>query len=212
MAHQDNPRGFLFGKIMTNEQIKRGTDKSGRYAGSIDLSGCDLNGITLPTTIGGSIDLSGCDLNGITLPTTIGGSIDLSGCDLKGITLPTTIGGSIYLSGCDLKGITLPTTIGGYLDLSGDQWASIAFSDLQKFAAPWFAEKLAVEDISEKTNWCEDGIREAMGMIGLECDDDVTEYDRAEVHAALKRAAKAIGDDEKCAIALAILDRVESGK
>jgi len=53
-------------------------------------------------------DLSGCDLKGITLPTTIGGYLDLSGCDLKGITLPTTIGGSLYLSGCDLKGITLP--------------------------------------------------------------------------------------------------------
>ncbi len=152
MAHQDNPRGFLFGEIMTNEQIKRGTDKNGHYAGYL------------------------------------------------------------YLSGCDLKGITLPTTIAGFLEISGDQWASIAFSDLQKFAAPWFAENLVVEDISEKTNWCEYGIREAMGDLGLECDDDATEYDRVEVHTALKRAAKAIGDDEKCAIALAILDRVESGK
>ncbi len=192
MAHQDNPRGFLFGEIMTNEQIKRGTDKNGHYAGYLYLSGCDLKGITLPTTIGGSLDLSGCDL--------------------KGITLPTTIGGSLYLRGCDLKGITLPTTIAGFLEISGDQWASIAFSDLQKFAAPWFAENLVVEDISEKTNWCEYGIREAMGDLGLECDDDATEYDRVEVHTALKRAAKAIGDDEKCAIALAILDRVESGK
>ena len=65
------------------------------------LSGCDLKGITLPTTIGGYLDLSGCDLKGITLPTTIGGSLDLRGCDLKGITLPTTIGGSLYLSGCE---------------------------------------------------------------------------------------------------------------
>jgi len=60
--------------------------------------------------------VSGCDLKGITLPTTIGGYLYVSGCDLKGITLPTTIGGYLDVSGCDLKGITLPTTIGGYLD------------------------------------------------------------------------------------------------
>ena len=86
--------------------------------GSLNLSGCDLKGITLPTTIGGSLYLSGSDLKGITLPTTIG-SLDLRGCDLKGITLPTTIGGDLDLSDCDLKGITLPTTIGGYLYLRG---------------------------------------------------------------------------------------------
>jgi uncharacterized protein YjbI with pentapeptide repeats len=38
--------------------------------------------------VGGSLDLSGCDLKGITLPQSVGGSLDLSGCDLKGITLP----------------------------------------------------------------------------------------------------------------------------
>jgi hypothetical protein len=42
------------------------------------------------------LDVSGCDLKGITLPTTIGGSLDVRGCDLKGITLPTTIGDGIY--------------------------------------------------------------------------------------------------------------------
>jgi hypothetical protein len=57
------------------------------------------------------IDLRGCDLKGITLPTTIGGYLDLRGCDLKGITLPTTIGGYLYLRGCDLKGITLPKNV-----------------------------------------------------------------------------------------------------
>ena len=67
----------------------------------------------------GSLDLRGCDLKGITLPTSVGGSLDLRGCDLKGITLPTSVGGSLYLSGCDLKGITLPTSVGGSLDLSG---------------------------------------------------------------------------------------------
>ena len=65
--------------------------------GSIDLRGCDLTGITLPTSIGGWLYLSGCDLTGITLPTSVGGSLDLSGCDLNGITLPTSIGGSIHL-------------------------------------------------------------------------------------------------------------------
>ena len=65
--------------------------------GSIDLRGCDLTGITLPTSIGGWLYLGGCDLTGITLPTSIGGSLDLSGCDLTGIKLPTSIGGSLYL-------------------------------------------------------------------------------------------------------------------
>ena len=64
----------------------------------LDLRGCDLKWITLPTTIGGSLALSGCELKGITLPTTISGDLDLRDCDLKGITLPTTIGGSLYLS------------------------------------------------------------------------------------------------------------------
>src|ERR1035437_5089280 len=81
----------------------------------LDLSGCDLKGITLPQSIGGYLYLSGCDLKGITLPQSISGSLDLSGCDLKGITLPQSIGGYLYLSGCDLKGITLPQSIGGYL-------------------------------------------------------------------------------------------------
>jgi len=66
------------------------------YGGYLNVRGCDLKGITLPTTIGGSLDVSGCDLKGITLPTTIGGSLDVRGCDLKGITLPTTIGGYLY--------------------------------------------------------------------------------------------------------------------
>ena len=65
------------------------------------------------------LNLSGCDLKGITLPTSVGGSLNLSGCDLKGITLPTSVGGSLNLSGCDLKGITLPTSVGGSLNLSG---------------------------------------------------------------------------------------------
>ncbi|MDE2434700.1 MAG: hypothetical protein KGM49_00435, partial [Sphingomonadales bacterium] len=49
--------------------------------------------------VSGSLYLSGCDLAGVTLPTTIGGSLYLSGCDLAGVTLPATIGGSLYLSG-----------------------------------------------------------------------------------------------------------------
>ena len=89
------------------------------YIGSLDLSGCNLKGITLPSSVGGSLDLSGCNLKGITLPNSIGGSLYLRGCDLKGITLPNSIGGSLYLSGCDLKGITLPSSISGSLYLSG---------------------------------------------------------------------------------------------
>lgn len=102
--------------------------------------------------------------------------------------------------------------MGGFLDLRGTQWASVAFSDLQKFAVPWFADALVVDDINRMNGWCPDGIREAMGALGLDCDDDVERYDHLEVHAALRRAAKAIGDDERCSVALAILDRVESGK
>jgi len=50
------------------------------YSGSLDLRGCDLSGVTLPTSIGGWLDLQGCDLSGVTLPTSIGGSLDLRGC------------------------------------------------------------------------------------------------------------------------------------
>jgi hypothetical protein len=102
--------------------------------------------------------------------------------------------------------------VGGSLYLSGQQWASLAFDLIQKFAAPWFSETLVVDDINSATGWCNDGIREAMGALGLECDDDVTEYSRVEVHAALRRAAGSVRDNERTSIALAILDRVEAGK
>jgi hypothetical protein len=35
-----------------------------------------------------SLDVSGCDLKGVKLPSTVGGSLDVSGCDLKGVKLP----------------------------------------------------------------------------------------------------------------------------
>jgi hypothetical protein len=38
------------------------------FESSLDLSGCDLEGITLPQSVGGWLDLSGCDMEGITLP------------------------------------------------------------------------------------------------------------------------------------------------
>ena len=82
-------------------------------SGSLYLSGCDLKGVTLPTTVSGWLDLKGCDLKGVTLPTTVSGSIDLRGCDLKGVTLPATVSGSLDLRGCDLKGVTLPKVIFG---------------------------------------------------------------------------------------------------
>ena len=77
-------------------------------------------------------------------------------------------------------------------------------------AAPWFADSLVVDDIHRSTGWCEDGIREAMCQLGLADDDD--EYDRAEVHAALKLRREHIGESAKAAVALAILDRVEAMK
>ena len=48
----------------------------------------------------GSLDLRGCDLSGVTLPTSVTGSLYLSGCDLSGVTLPTSVGGWLYLRGC----------------------------------------------------------------------------------------------------------------
>jgi hypothetical protein len=99
------------------------------FKSSLDLSGCDLKGITLPTSIGGFLYLRGCDLKGITLPTSIGDYLDLSGCDLKGITLPQSVGGYLDLSGCDLKGITLPQSVGGSLDLSGCDLKGITLPD-----------------------------------------------------------------------------------
>jgi hypothetical protein len=53
----------------------------------------------LTQPLGSSLDLRGCDLKGIKLPTSVGGSLDLSGCDLKGIKLPTSVGGWLDLSG-----------------------------------------------------------------------------------------------------------------
>ena len=41
----------------------------------------------------GWLDLRGCDLKDVTLPTTVSGSLYLSGCDLKGVTLPIIIEG-----------------------------------------------------------------------------------------------------------------------
>lgn len=41
--------------------------------GLLDLAGCDLSGVTLPTKVGGWIDLTGCNLNGVTLPLVIFG-------------------------------------------------------------------------------------------------------------------------------------------
>ena len=98
-------------------------------SGYLDLSGCDLKGITLPQSVGGYLDLIGCDLKGITLPQSVGGSLDLSGCDLNGITLPQSVGGYLDLSGCDLKGITLPQSIGGSLYLSGCDMNGITIPD-----------------------------------------------------------------------------------
>ena len=79
-----------------------------KFAGSLDLSGRDLNGVTLPESVGGSLDLGGCDLTGKTLPESVGGSLDLRGCDLTNVTLPQSVGGWLDLSGCDLTGITIP--------------------------------------------------------------------------------------------------------
>ena len=38
------------------------------FSGSLYLSGCDIKGITLPTSVGGDLYLSGCDIKGIDIP------------------------------------------------------------------------------------------------------------------------------------------------
>ena len=142
----------------------------------------------------------------------VGEYLDLSGTQITALPDGLTVGGSLDLRGTQITALPDGLTVGEYLYLRGTQWASIAFSDVKKFAAPWFAGTLVIKDIGRATGWCKNGIREAMGAIGLESHDDVEEYDRAEIHTALKKAAKAIGDDEKVFVALAILNRVESGK
>ena len=44
------------------QRLIRAKSISGEYhvSGSLDLSGCDLSGVTLPTTVSGSLYLSGC--------------------------------------------------------------------------------------------------------------------------------------------------------
>jgi len=86
--------------------LEKKLPKGATVGGWLDLRGCDLSGVTLPTTVSGSLYLRGCDLSGVTLPTTVSGSLDLRGCDLSGVTLPTTVGGWLDLRGCDLSGVT----------------------------------------------------------------------------------------------------------
>ena len=59
-----------------------------RFAGWLDLRGCDLKGVKLPESVAGWLDLSGCDLKGVKLPESVGSWLDLRGCDLKGVKLP----------------------------------------------------------------------------------------------------------------------------
>jgi hypothetical protein len=163
-------------------------------------------------TVGGSLDLSGTAITSLPEGLTVGGSLDLRGTAITSLPEGLTVGGSLYLGGTAITSLPEGLTVGGSLYLNGEQWTKAPFSILQKFAAPWFAETLMVDDIGAATSWCDDGIREAMGALGLECDDDVTEYSRGDVHAALRKAAGAVHDDERTSIALAILDRVEAGK
>ena len=118
------------------------------------------------------------------------------------------IGGSLCLSGTQITTLPDGLTVGGSLDLRGAQWSVMPEWVLRKFAAPWFADSLVVGDVGSATGWCDDGIREAMGQLGLA--DDAGEYDRAEVHAALKVRREQIDESGKAAVALAILDRVEA--
>jgi hypothetical protein len=44
------------------DKVKFLTKLPKKYKGSLDLRGCDLKGITLPTSVGGFIYLNGCDI------------------------------------------------------------------------------------------------------------------------------------------------------
>ena len=95
---------------------------------------------------GGSLDLRGCDLTGITLPTTVGGSLYLSGCDLAGITLPTSISGSLYLykSPWDVN-ISREKMMIGCKAFAHKKWAEFSDSEIsameQRALAFWKANK-----------------------------------------------------------------------
>ena len=43
-------------------------EQMAKYCDGLDVSGCDLKGVTLPKSIGGWLDVRGCDLTGIKLP------------------------------------------------------------------------------------------------------------------------------------------------
>ena len=138
----------------------------------------------------------------------IGGSLDLSGTQITSLPDGLTVGGYLDLRGTQITSLPDGLTVGGSLDLSGTQWSVMPEWVLRKFAAPWFADSLVVDVIGGATGWCDDGIREPMGQLGLA--DDADEYDRAEVHAALKLRREQIDESDKAAVALAILDRVEA--
>ena len=95
---------------------------------------------------GGWLDLSGCDLSGITLPTSVGGSLDLRGCDLSGITLPTSVGGSLDLnrSPWDVS-ITSDGMLIGCKTFSHSEWAGFSDSEIsameQRALAFWKENK-----------------------------------------------------------------------
>ena len=72
-----NPHKFVIDQINTTDDSGKcrkwinkffKSKEFSKILGTLDdlyLGGCDLKGITLPSTIGGSLDLSGCDLKGI---------------------------------------------------------------------------------------------------------------------------------------------------
>ncbi len=179
-------------KIVNTDRIKNMMDKNGHISGDLDLSGTQIT--ALPDGL------------------TVGGDLYLRGTQITALPDGLTVGGDLYLSGTQITALPDGLTVGGGLYLSGTQWSQVDFAIIQKFAAPWFTETLLVDAIHGATGWCEAGIREAMGAIGMEHDDDAESYDRAEVHAALRRASGAIGDNDRASIALAILDRVEAGR
>jgi hypothetical protein len=196
----------------TYASIKKQMDANGHVGGALDLSGTAITSLPGGLTVGGDLDLRGAAITSLPKGLTVGGDLYLSGTAITSLPGGLTVGGALDLRGTAITSLAEGLTVGGYLNLSGEQWTKVAFSDLQKFAAPWFAETLLVDDIGIVTGWCDDGIRAAMGALDLESDDDTTEYSRAEVHAALRKAAGGVHDDERTSIALAILDRVEAGK
>ena len=66
-----------------------------KVEGDLDLRGCDLKGITLPTSVGGGLDLEGAKNVKLPVGLTIGGHLDLTSSDVESLPHGFKIKGAI---------------------------------------------------------------------------------------------------------------------